>query len=56
MAVFTTDDERLSEPVSAGKMINVAGAVVSLALIAGIGVWGYKLIMRDVTKIGRAHV
>jgi hypothetical protein len=51
MAVFTTDDERLREPVSAGKMINAAGAVVSLALIAGIGVWGYKLIMRDVTGI-----
>lgn len=51
MAVFTTDDERLREPVSAGKVINAAGAVVSLALIAGIGVWGYKLIMRDVTGI-----
>ncbi len=51
MAVFTTDDERLREPVSAGKMINAAGAVVSLALIAGIGVWGYKLVMRDVTGI-----
>ncbi len=51
MAVFTTDDERLREPVSAGKMINAAGAIVSLALIAGIGVWGYKLIMRDVTGI-----
>ena len=51
MAVFTTDDERLRDPVSAGKMINAAGAVVSLALIAGIGVWGYKLVMRDVTGI-----
>lgn len=28
-----------------------AGAVVSLALIAGVGVWSYKLIMRDVTGI-----
>ena len=30
---------------------NIAGAVVSLALIAGVGVWGYKLMMRDVTGI-----
>ena len=30
---------------------NIAGAVVSLALIAGVGVWGYKLMMRDVSGI-----
>jgi hypothetical protein len=30
---------------------NVAGALVSLALVAGIGVWGYKLLMRDVSGI-----
>ena len=30
---------------------NIAGAVVSLALIAGVGVWGYKLMIRDVTGI-----
>lgn len=32
-------------------MTNLAGAVVSLALIAGIGVWGYKLMVRDVSGI-----
>lgn len=32
-------------------MTNVAGALVSLALIAGIGVWGYKLLVRDVSGI-----
>ena len=32
-------------------LTNVAGAVVSLALVAGIGVWGYKLLMRDVSGI-----
>ncbi|MEP2639430.1 SPOR domain-containing protein [Roseobacter sp.] len=32
-------------------MTNVAGALVSLALIAGIGVWGYKLMVRDVSGI-----
>jgi hypothetical protein len=35
----------------AGAIVNYGGAVVSLALIVGIGVWGYKLVMRDVTGI-----
>jgi hypothetical protein len=30
---------------------NVTAAVVSLSLIAGVGVWGYKLLMRDVSGI-----
>ena len=32
-------------------LTNVAGAIVSLALIAGIGIWGYKLLVRDVSGI-----
>lgn len=43
-------DEELS-PNALAMMTNVAGAVVSLALIAGIGVWGYKLMVRDVSGI-----
>ncbi|MBW4708044.1 SPOR domain-containing protein [Roseobacter sp. YSTF-M11] len=38
-------------PNSLTMMTNVAGAMVSLALIAGIGVWGYKLMVRDVSGI-----
>lgn len=34
-----------------GNLVNYAGAAVSLALIVGLGVWGYKLAMRDVTGI-----
>jgi hypothetical protein len=34
-----------------GKLANLVGGAVSLALLVGIGVWGYKLIMRDVTGI-----
>ena len=34
-----------------GKLTNLAGALVSLALIIGIGVWGYKLLVRDVSGI-----
>ena len=33
------------------KLTNLTGAVVSLALIVGIGVWGYKLLVRDVSGI-----
>lgn len=34
-----------------GKLVNVAGGLVSLGLVIGIGVWGYKLVMRDVTGV-----
>lgn len=34
-----------------GAMTRYAGAAVSLALVAGVGVWGYKLVMRDVNGI-----
>ncbi|MFP4326803.1 MAG: SPOR domain-containing protein [Paracoccaceae bacterium] len=33
------------------KAVNLAGAAVSLALIGGIGIWGYKLIVRDVSGV-----
>ncbi|MFW2543988.1 SPOR domain-containing protein [Primorskyibacter sp. 2E107] len=36
---------------SAGSIANIAGAMVSLALVAGVGVWGYKTISRDVSGI-----
>ncbi|MFL4470962.1 SPOR domain-containing protein [Tateyamaria armeniaca] len=32
-------------------MANLAGAFTSLALIAGVGMWGYQLIVRDVSGI-----
>jgi hypothetical protein len=34
-----------------GGLINLAGALVSVALIAGGAWWGYRLVMRDVTGI-----
>ncbi len=34
-----------------GKAMNVLGAVASLALVAGIGIWSYKLVMRDVSGV-----
>lgn len=33
------------------KLAQLAGAAVSLALLVGVGVWGYKLMVRDVTGI-----
>lgn len=33
------------------RFVNVAGAVVSVLLIAGLVIWGYRLVMRDVTGI-----
>ncbi|MFY2824873.1 SPOR domain-containing protein [Ruegeria sp. MALMAid1280] len=40
-------------PRTAGlsRIFNAMGAVASLALVAGIGVWGYKLVMRDVSGV-----
>lgn len=32
-------------------LTNVAGALVSCALIVGVGVWGYKLLVRDVSGV-----
>lgn len=38
-------------PVRAGALVNYAGAAVSLGLMIGVAVWGYKLVMRDVRGI-----
>jgi len=36
---------------AAQKLVNSAGALTSLALIVGLGIWGYKLAVRDVTGV-----
>lgn len=52
-----TDDVTRSGTVPDGshgsvrRFINVLGAGVSLALVAGIGVWSYELIQRDISGI-----
>ncbi|WP_300066713.1 SPOR domain-containing protein [uncultured Ruegeria sp.] len=33
------------------RAINMLGAVASLALVAGVAVWGYQLVMRDVSGV-----
>jgi hypothetical protein len=42
------------EALSAAKVqrnVNLAGAVTSLALVVGLGIWGYKLAVRDVNGV-----
>ncbi len=39
------------EPSKFTKIINGTGAMLSVALIAGLAVWGYKLAVRDVTGV-----
>lgn len=51
MAVY---DEGFAPTAGAPRftsLVNFAGAAFSLALILGVGFWGYKLIMRDVSGI-----
>lgn len=50
MAEISADDP-LTGTVDTGRMLTYAGGVLSLALIAGIGVWGGRLVMRDVSGI-----
>lgn len=39
------------QPGALQGYINIAGAVTSLALVIGVAVWGYKLVMRDATGV-----
>ena len=32
-------------------LTNLAGAAVSMLLIVGVGIWGYKLLVRDVSGV-----
>ncbi|MEM1374058.1 MAG: SPOR domain-containing protein [Pseudomonadota bacterium] len=40
-----------SESLGAGAFINVLGGLVSLALLAGVVVWGYQILARDVSGV-----
>ncbi|WP_323783074.1 SPOR domain-containing protein [Thalassovita sp.] len=47
-------DGRSSAPAtgkSIGSIVNWAGAAVSLGLMVGVGIWGYKLVIRDVSGV-----
>ncbi len=49
---FEGVDRRATEGAGgAQRIVNMAASAVSLALIAGIGVWGYHLAVRDATGV-----
>ncbi len=37
--------------VAVAKVTNISGALVSMALLVGIGMWGYQIVMRDVSGV-----
>ena len=43
--------EQPAPGTSIGTLANWCGAAISVALIVGVGVWGYKLLMRDVSGV-----
>ncbi len=43
--------QRASDSGKFTKLVNGAGALMSVALVVGIGVWGYRLLVRDVTGV-----
>ncbi len=51
MAVFDAGQVPSQGAGRASVFVNYAGAAISLALIVGVSLWGYKLIMRDVSGI-----
>lgn len=52
MAVITRDEPRAGNVVErAGAAVRLAGAVVSIGLMIGVSVWGYRLFVRDMTGV-----
>lgn len=45
------DTDAVPDKSTLGAAANMLGAVASLALIVGVGVWGYKLMVRDVSGV-----
>ncbi|GAA6187297.1 SPOR domain-containing protein [Litorivita sp. NS0012-18] len=42
---------RMPTAAGAQRAANMAGAAISLALVLGLGIWGYKLLARDVSGV-----
>ncbi|MDK3016342.1 SPOR domain-containing protein [Pseudodonghicola flavimaris] len=45
------DAARARDGGALSRIVNIVGAVASVALVAGVGVWGYKLMVRDVSGV-----
>ncbi|MFN4130676.1 MAG: SPOR domain-containing protein [Paracoccaceae bacterium] len=58
MADIDFDDYGAPARITGGqaqRLVHLAGAACSLALVAGVGLWGYKLAVRDVTGVPVIH-
>lgn len=44
-------EEHYSEPGSVANFTSWIGAITSLGLVAGLGIWGYQLTLRDVNDV-----
>lgn len=51
MAVYDDRDASHTQFMQTTSLVNYAGAAVSLALVVGVSMWGYQLIVRDVSGI-----
>lgn len=45
------DSERVESTGITANFVNLTGAVLSVGLVAGLGVWGYNLTVRDVAEV-----
>lgn len=51
MAEIQVESAQDDFPLSTGTLINLAGGLVSIALLIGVGVWGYRTMVRDVSDV-----
>lgn len=51
MAEIQVESGQEDFPISTGTLFNVAGGLVSIALVIGVGVWGYNTMVRDVSDV-----
>ncbi|WP_226780898.1 SPOR domain-containing protein [Oceaniglobus trochenteri] len=49
--VYNDAGEAAPQSAKVGRAVNLAGGLISLGLLIGTGVWGYKLLVRDVTGV-----
>ncbi len=51
MAQIQAESEQGYSNVSTSTLVNLSGGLVSIALLIGVGVWGYKTLSRDVSEV-----
>jgi hypothetical protein len=51
MAEIQVESGQEEFPFSTGTLINLTGGLVSIALLIGVGVWGYRTMVRDVSDV-----